>query len=129
MKKKTKPIFITAVLLVSAAVIATLLFRTPSSEQVTDAVDQNEESVASVGDPIAAQKDSSTAATTPQPVLTEDNHEQVAATRRMYMAHAPLRTPEVADPDSGQNRVILETMVTKALQRSRPSELTSGEGQ
>lgn len=37
------------------------------------------------------------------------------ATRRMYMAHASLRTPEVANPDSEANRRILQTMVTKAL--------------
>ncbi len=38
------------------------------------------------------------------------------ATRRMYAAHAPLRVPEVADPDSETNRQILQTMVQKALQ-------------
>jgi hypothetical protein len=39
------------------------------------------------------------------------------ATRRMYAAHAPLRMPEVADPDSGTNRQVLQAMVQKALQR------------
>lgn len=43
---------------------------------------------------------------------------EVAATRRMYGAHAPLRTPEVSDPDSEQNRLILELMVRKALTRA-----------
>jgi hypothetical protein len=43
------------------------------------------------------------------------NEEQVIGTRRMYIAHAPLRVPEVADPDSAGNRRILQTMVTKAL--------------
>lgn len=43
---------------------------------------------------------------------------EVLATRRMYGAHAPLRTPEVADPDSEANRQILQTMVEKALQRT-----------
>jgi hypothetical protein len=33
----------------------------------------------------------------------------------MYMAHAPLRTPEVADPDSATNQKVLQTMVEKAL--------------
>jgi len=37
------------------------------------------------------------------------------ATRRMYMAHASLRKPEVSNPDSVQNREILEIMVRKAL--------------
>lgn len=41
--------------------------------------------------------------------------DEVAATERMYLAHAPLRTPELSDPDSETNRRILETMVTKAL--------------
>ena len=33
----------------------------------------------------------------------------------MYLAHAPLRTPEVADPDSDSNRKILQAMVEKGL--------------
>lgn len=41
--------------------------------------------------------------------------DEVAATRRMYLAHAPLREREVADPDSETNRRILQTMVLKAL--------------
>jgi hypothetical protein len=36
----------------------------------------------------------------------------------MYAAHAPLRAPEVADPDSTANRQVLQTMVTKALARA-----------
>lgn len=40
---------------------------------------------------------------------------EVVATERMYMAHVPLRNPEVADPDSENNRRILQTMVVKAL--------------
>lgn len=43
---------------------------------------------------------------------------EAVGTRRMYAAHAPLRTPAVADPDSGQNRQILQTMVSKALARA-----------
>ena len=37
------------------------------------------------------------------------------ATAKMYIAHASLRAPEVANPDSETNRKILETMVQKAL--------------
>lgn len=44
---------------------------------------------------------------------------EVVATRRMYVAHEALRRPEVADPDSDQNRIILEAMVKKALSHSR----------
>jgi hypothetical protein len=43
---------------------------------------------------------------------------EVTATRQMIMAHAPLRVPEVADPDSTTNRQILQTMVTKAISRT-----------
>ena len=53
-----------------------------------------------------------TAEPLPLPVVPID---EVAATERMYLAHASLRAPEVADPDSETNRRILETMVTKAL--------------
>jgi hypothetical protein len=42
-------------------------------------------------------------------------------TARMYMAHAPLRVPAVADPDSEENRRILETMVRKALAENATS--------
>lgn len=52
-------------------------------------------------------------ATAPAPLSQE-----VTATRRMYAAHAPLRTSPVADPDSEANRKILDTMVRKALRRS-----------
>lgn len=46
---------------------------------------------------------------------------EIAATARMYAAHASLRTPEVADPDSRANKQILQTMVLKAL--SQPASL------
>ena len=44
--------------------------------------------------------------------------DEFAATARMYAAHAPLRTPGVADPDSRANKEILETMLRKALAAS-----------
>jgi hypothetical protein len=47
---------------------------------------------------------------------------EIVATRRMYGAHASLRTPEVANPDSAANRQILQTMVTKALSRAAQAE-------
>ena len=53
--------------------------------------------------------------------------EELAATARMYAAHAPLRSPEVADPDSAANRQILSTMVAKALaQPATPPPATPG---
>ena len=47
------------------------------------------------------------------------NPAAMAATERMYLAHASLRMPEIADPDSASNRQILDTMVSKALGRQR----------
>jgi hypothetical protein len=60
--------------------------------------------------------DAPAASANPAPVATTQPDEP-AATRQMYAAHAPLRTPELADPDSEANRQILQTMVQKALQR------------
>ena len=51
----------------------------------------------------------------------ESSAAETAATARMYAAHASLRTPEVADPDSAANKKILQTMVLKAL--SQPGTL------
>ena len=53
-------------------------------------------------------------ASQPQPLSQSDS---ILATQRMYLAHASLRTPEVADPDSVGNRQILQTMLAKALAR------------
>jgi hypothetical protein len=67
--------------------------------------------------PIALpSNDEPAAPANPAPVATTQPDE-IAATRQMYAAHAPLRTPELADPDSEANRQILQTMVQKALQR------------
>jgi hypothetical protein len=60
----------------------------------------------------AAEQSSQSAPQEPPPQSSE-----VRATRAMYMAHAPLRDPAVADPDSEENRQILQTMVEKALSR------------
>lgn len=49
------------------------------------------------------------------PMLPAENAAELAATARMYAAHAPLRAREVADPDSEANKRILGTMVSKLL--------------
>lgn len=41
--------------------------------------------------------------------------DQVEGSRRMYQAHAPLRTASFANPDSVENRRVLQTMLSKAL--------------
>ena len=46
---------------------------------------------------------------------------EVEATHQMIAAHAALRDPRVADPDSAENRMILQTMVLKALANRAPS--------
>jgi len=43
---------------------------------------------------------------------------ELHASARMYAAHAPLRAPEVADPDSPANRGILQAMVAKAIKHA-----------
>ncbi len=63
-------------------------------------------------------------ATTPSPSAPIAQHQslvsgpsiETAATRRMYGAHAPLRTDAVVNPDSVENQEILNRMVQKALQ-------------
>lgn len=64
----------------------------------------------------AAPSPAPQSASTSQPAPAGD---EVQRTQQMYLAHAPLRTAEVADPDSATNRRILQTMVEKALARSR----------
>lgn len=54
----------------------------------------------------------------PAPIAVPENKVEIVATARMYAAHASLRTPEVADPDSQSNKLILQTMVQKALAQS-----------
>jgi|GEM_PF-3778042 len=43
---------------------------------------------------------------------------EVVQTYQMYQAHAPLRTAEVADPDSRSNKRVLQTMMQKAARRA-----------
>jgi hypothetical protein len=59
------------------------------------------------------------------PVRVAENPAELAATARMYAAHAPLRVPEVADPDSATNKQILQTMVTKALAQPATAPATN----
>jgi hypothetical protein len=49
------------------------------------------------------------------PVDAAQRANEEAATLRMYEAHAPLRTAAVANPESPENRAVLQTMVMKAL--------------
>lgn len=43
---------------------------------------------------------------------------ETLATRRMYLAHAPLREPEVDNPDSAENKRIMQQMISNALSSS-----------
>lgn len=93
----------TVILLPKPAAIATQ----PDIPQVpTTAV-----AATSAPDQPAASEPVSPAPETATPATTNE----VAATARMYAAHASLRAPAVADPDSDQNRQILQAMITKAL--------------
>lgn len=49
---------------------------------------------------------------------------ELEATRRMYAAHAPLRVAEVANPDSETNRIILQSMIQKALVRAQADSVS-----
>jgi len=64
--------------------------------------------------PMAVVPPAPASAPAPKPLAPQQVAE-VEATARMYLAHAPLRVPEVTDPDSVTNRQILQTMVGKAL--------------
>jgi len=73
------------------------------------------------------------ASTTPelqkQPEIVEKQDEevskkQVIAMRQMVAAHKSLREPNVADPDSKENKEILQSMVLKALNDKKATEAT-----
>jgi hypothetical protein len=71
-----------------------------------------------------------TSQTTPTPAAPDEvptpknweANENTEGTQRMYLAHASLRMPEVADPDSSTNREVLQAMVQKALLRAHPGK-------
>jgi hypothetical protein len=69
-------------------------------------------------------------ATAPTQAITETA--EMRATNRMIMAHASLRAPAEANPDSKENREILQTMLSKALTRKEtpppqpPAAVTTG---
>jgi hypothetical protein len=66
--------------------------------------------------PSGASTMSPIAEPTPATAASDDPMKaQILGTQRMIQAHASLRVPEVANPDSATNRRILETMVAKAL--------------
>lgn len=48
---------------------------------------------------------------------TDELSEEVLATRRMYSAHAPLREPEIDDPDSQENIAIMQQLISAAADR------------
>ncbi len=62
----------------------------------------------------------------PAPALAPAQQARVEATQRMYLAHAPLRAPEVANPDSEANRRILQAMVMKTLRPAPASPPPTG---
>lgn len=49
----------------------------------------------------------------------------VEGSEQMYLAHYSLRTPQVANPNSVENRKILGVMVMKAIERARNSATQS----
>lgn len=74
--------------------------------------------------PVTVKNAAEPASSIDQPVTSEQtpgvvSNSEEAATRSMYAAHAPLRAPELADPDSAANLRILQTMVGKAIARKQ----------
>lgn len=81
---------------------------------------------ATVSPPVAATAPLAVPAPASVPVDSARSRAALKASERMYAAHAPLRTAEVANPDSTTNRRILQTMVEKALaEQSGPADAPS----
>lgn len=54
-------------------------------------------------------------------VILAQDRASVLESRRMYMAHAPLREPSVDDPDSVENKRIMQQMIGSVLTRKTPT--------
>jgi len=74
---------------------------------------------------IAPEKKAPAAPAIISPTAAKLSAGEVAASRRMYMAHAPLRAPAVANPDSPENQRIFNTMVKNTLNRAKSDPLKS----
>lgn len=125
MKYLRKPYIpaVTAGLVITAALL--LMRQKPSERQQSPTQTQSvsrHEPVTRGGPEVSVPKESVKADQRPTAGPAVPVPLEVAATRRMYAAHAPLRTASVADPDSDANREILETMVHKALRRAADSQ-------
>jgi hypothetical protein len=64
------------------------------------------------------------------PVAQDDREPKKKApdlvgTMNMYLAHVSLREPEVADPDSQTNRLILTSMVQKAISNAAANRMSN----
>jgi hypothetical protein len=70
---------------------------------------------------VAANEPATEAATPGSPNAIAQQQAEALGTEQMLIAHAPLRTPEIANPDSDQNRRVLHQMVGKALVRAASS--------
>jgi hypothetical protein len=83
----------------------------------TDIAQQNTQPAASAApaDTAEAPVEGASSADEPAPEVIDNSSRQVLAMHSMIMAHASLRTPEETDPDSKENKEIMQTMITKAL--------------
>lgn len=77
----------------------------------------NAERVAVTADESAAEPKGVPLAERVIPVEEQDIGEEVRATRRMYLAHASLREPEVSDPDSVENQIVMQRMIANSIGR------------
>lgn len=115
---------ITLLLLVFAAVLGCFLMfetqeGTPNEKVAED--DVSADAAETVGDivPIKDGGDDTEQGAQAPAQSQEELSEQVIATRRMYQAHASLRSEEVDNPDSRTNQVIKREMIMKALENAK----------
>jgi hypothetical protein len=115
MKKNLRSLLIPlAAAVVVLGALLCLLFRQTPSKPPAGLARQT------ASQPAAPVQSESTSAEHGAPPLPQPD--EVAATISMYAAHAPLRVPEVSNPDSAANLQILQTMVRKALDKQRAEE-------
>ena len=111
--KKRKLLFGVSLLVVAG--VGFLYYSTRSGATCQALPDSDDATVAAESNAEATAESPSRANASEAPVTGADASPEVRATLRMYAAHAPLRQPPVADPDSVENKRIMQAMIAKAL--------------
>ncbi|WED66573.1 hypothetical protein PXH66_06885 [Synoicihabitans lomoniglobus] len=121
MKKRIFGVFVSALLVAGIAWVLwpDAVVREQPSTTNHDLGDTKRPVVAEETDVVPPQADSVATATAMEPIAKPPGSPSEIQLRRslaMVAAHAPLREEKVANPDSPENRIVLRTMVGKALQ-------------